>query len=125
MPPRFSILIADVGRVSIVDSCNVTLQSQRSNVNVRVGLESHLIEEGKSHRVRAENSIGYRKYVSPEDADYHDYHEHKPCAAPWQTAKGCAPVAGGKSGFLYLAGGIIIPLPILAVSEAFESLNRP
>src|SRR5262249_55425399 len=48
---------ADFGRVSIVDSCNVTVQSQRGQVNVRAGSESHLIDAGKAYRVRAENSI--------------------------------------------------------------------
>jgi len=117
--------LPDFGRVSIVDSCNVTVQSQRGQANVRVGSESHLVEEGKAYRVRVENSISYRKYVSPEDADYHDYHEHKPCAAPWQTAKGRLPRAPSHSDFLYLASGVITLATVFAVSEAVESPNRP
>lgn len=117
--------LADFGRVSIEDPCNVTVQSQRGEVNVRVGSESHLVEAGKAYRVRAENSISYRKYVSPEDADYHDYHEHKPCAAPWQTAKGRAPISGGQSHFLYVAAGTVALVSGLAISEALESPNRP
>lgn len=101
------------------------MHSQRGQVNVQVGSESHLVDAGKAYRVRAENSISYRKYVSPEDAAYHDYHEHKPCAAPWQTAKGRAPISAGQSHFLYVAGGAAAAITVFAVSEALESLSRP
>ena len=119
------LALADFGRVSVDDPCNVNVQSQRGQVNVRVGSESHLIEEGKAYRVRAENSVSYRKYVSPEDADYHDYHQHKPCAAPFQNTKGHFPQPPSRSNFLYLAGGGAALITIFASSEALESPSRP
>ena len=115
----------DVGRVSLDDPCNVTVQSQKGQVDVRVGRESREVEEGKAYKVHAENSISYRKYLSPDDDDYHRYHEHTPCAAAYQTVKGRPPIAPGQSRFIYLAGGVAGVITILTVSEALESPNRP
>lgn len=115
----------DLGRVSVDDPCNVTVQAERGQADVRVGSESRLVEEGKAYRVRAENSISYRKYLSPEDPDYHKYHEHKPCAAAYQTAKGRPPISGGHSPFLYVVIGTGIAVTAIPVAEAFESPNRP
>jgi hypothetical protein len=116
--------LADFGRVSVDDPCNVTVQSERGQVNVRVGSESHLVESKKAYRVRAENYISYRKYLSPEEDEYHKYHDHTPCAA-YQTVKGHAPIAPGQSHFIYVATGVTATITGLAISEALESPNRP
>ena len=117
--------LPDFGRVSIEDRCNVNVQSQRGQADVRVASESHVVEEGKAYRVRAENSISYRKYLSPEDDDYHKYHEHEPCAAPLQNAKGRLPISPGHSHFIYLAAGAAAAVSIFAISESLESPSRP
>jgi hypothetical protein len=116
---------ADFGRVTIDDPCNVTVESQRGEASVRVAYETKIIEEGKAYRVRAENSISYRKYLSPEDTDYHHYHEHAPCAAAYQTMKGRPPVAPGQSRFLYVAIGATAGLTTFGVIKALESPSRP
>src|SRR5262249_4746935 len=82
----------DMGRVSVEDPCNITVYSQRGTANVQVGSENRLVEQNKSYRVRAENQISYRKYLSPDADDYHDYHEHVPCA-PLEMAHGHGPIA--------------------------------
>lgn len=115
----------DFGRVSIDNPCNVTVQSQRGMADVHVGHESRIVEEGKAYRVHAENSLTYRKYLSPDADDYHDYHEHAPCAAAYQTVKGRVPVAPGQSRFLYLAAGSVAIISGIAISEALESPSRP
>jgi len=115
----------DIGRVSVDDPCNVTVQSQKGQVDVRVGHESRQVEEGKAYKVHAENSISYRKYLSPDDTDYHRYHEHTPCAAAYQTVKGRPPVAPGQSRFIYLAGGVAAGLTTVGVIKALESPSRP
>jgi hypothetical protein len=115
---------ADFGRVSVDDPCNVSVQSDRGQADVRVGRESHLVEAGKAYRVRAENSISYRKYLSPEEDEYHKYHEHTPCAALNQV-KGRPPVAPGQSRFLYLAAGVTAAATVIPILESFESPNRP
>ena len=53
--------LADLGRVSMDDPCEITVYSQRGRVNVQVGSESHLIEEAKAYRVHAVNEISYRE----------------------------------------------------------------
>jgi len=116
--------LADFGRVTVDDPCNVTVQSERGQVNVRVGSESHLVESGKAYRVRAENSISYRKYLSPDADDYHKYHDHSPCAA-YHTAKAHSPLAPGQSRFLYVAVGAATVITVVTVTEALESPNRP
>jgi len=116
--------MADFGRVSIDDPCRVTVSSERGQVDVRVGSESKLVEQGKAYRVAAEDSISYRDYLSPDDNDYHSHHEHKPCAA-YETVKGHAPIAPGQSRFLYVAIGAVALIGALTIPEAFESPNRP
>jgi hypothetical protein len=116
--------LADLGRVSMVDPCDITVYSQRGQVNVQVGSESHLIEEAKAYRVRAENEISYRKYLSPDASDYHDYHEHRPCA-PVEMVKGKLPIAPGQSRFLYVAVGVVGIATVWGIDRALESPNRP
>jgi len=116
--------LADLGRVSMVNPCSITVYSQRGQVNVQVGSESHLIEEAKAYRVHAENEISYRKYLSPDDSDYHDYHEHRPCA-PAEMAKGKSPIAPGQNHFLYLAGGVAGIATAWGIDRALESPSRP
>jgi hypothetical protein len=116
--------LADLGRVSMDDPCDITVYSQRGQVNVQVGSESHLIEEAKAYRVLAVNEISYRKYLSPDARDYHDYHEHRPCA-PVQMAKGKPPLAPGQNHFLYVATGVTAIATVWAIHEALESPDRP
>jgi hypothetical protein len=118
------LAVADFGRVTIDDPCNVSVYSQKGQADVQVGSESHFVEEGRAYRVRAENAINYREYVSPEDSDYHNYHAHKPCA-PVQMVKGHAPIAPGQSRFLLVASIVVGAATIIAVSEALESPSRP
>jgi hypothetical protein len=120
-----SIAQADFGRVTVEDPCNVGVQSQRGQADVRVGSESKLVEEGKAYKVRAENSLSYRKYLSPEDDDYHRYHEHAPCAAAYQPLKGRPPLAGGQSRFLYVALGATGVITTIGIVKALESPSRP
>ncbi len=115
----------DFGRVTIDDPCNVSVQSQHGEADVRVGSESRTVEEGKAYRVHAENSLSYRKYLSPDASDYHDYHDHSPCAAPYQNARGHAPVAAGQSRFLYVAIGATAAITTFGVIKALESPSRP
>ena len=115
----------DYGRVTIDDPCNVSVQSQHGEADVRVGSESRTVEEGKAYRVHAENSLSYRKYLSPEASDYHDYHDHSPCAAAYQPVHGHAPVAAGQSRFLYVAIGATAALTTFGVVKALESPSRP
>jgi hypothetical protein len=118
------VTLADFGRVTIDDPCNVTVSNQRGQVNVQVGSENRIVEEGKAYRVRAENSIDYRKYLSPDADDYHHYHEHKPCA-PIELVKGHAPMAAGKSRFLLVAMVGTGAITGVTVWKALESPDRP
>jgi hypothetical protein len=118
------VTLADFGRVTIDDPCNVTVSSQRGQVNVQVGSENRMVEEGKAYRVRAENSIDYRKYLSPDADDYHHYHEHKPCA-PIEMVKGHSPIAAGKSRFLLVAMVGSGAITGVLVWKALESPDRP
>ena len=115
----------DVGRVSVDDPCNVSVQSQKGKVDVRSGRESREIEEGKTYKVHAENSISYRKYLSPDDNDYHRYHEHAPCVAAYQTVKGRPPIAPGHSAFIYVVGAGTAAITTVGVIKALESPSRP
>jgi hypothetical protein len=117
--------LADFGRVSIDDACNVTVSSTRGQANVQAGSESHMIEEGKTYRVRAENEVIYSKYLSPDESTYHDFHRHRPCAAPIQSLRGHPPLAAANSRFLLVATTATGVLTILAISEALESPSRP
>jgi hypothetical protein len=116
--------LSDFGRVTIDDPCRVTVYSQRGQVDVQAGSESKLVEQGKAYRVAAESSISYRDYLSPDADDYHNHHEHKPCA-PVQTVKGHPPIAPGQSRFLYVAIGAVAIVGAITIPEAFESPNRP
>ncbi len=118
------LALADLGLVSMNDPCNITVKSMRGQVNVQVGSESHLIEEGKAYRVHAVNQISYREYLSPDASDYHRYHDHRPCA-PLEMVKGKLPVAPGQSRFIYLAGGVAAGLTVWGVTKALESPARP
>lgn len=116
---------ADYGRVTIEDQCNVSVHSEKGQADVRVGSETKTVEEGKAYKVRAEDSITYRKYLSPDDSDYHRYHDHAPCAAPYQAVKGKPPIAPGQSRFLYFAVATAGAITTVGVIKAFESPNRP
>jgi hypothetical protein len=115
---------ADIGRVTINDPCNVTVASQRGQADVRVGSESHYVEEGKAYRVHAENEVSYHQWVSPDVDNYHEYHSHKPCAAV-KMVKGHAPVAAGQSRFMLVTGIVAGGLTVWGVTEALESPSRP
>ena len=117
--------LAEYGRVSIDDPCNVTVSSIRGQANVQSGSESHTIEEGKTYRVRAENELNYSKYLSPEESTYHDFHSHRPCAPVIQSLRTRPPVPAGSSKFLLLAATATGAVTIFAVSEALESPDRP
>lgn len=119
-----AVSIADLGRVSINDPCNVTVYSQRGQADVKSGSESHFVEEGKAYRVRGENEVSYRQYVSPADSDYHNYHGHKPCA-PIEMVHGHSPIAAGQSRFLLVTGVLVGAATGIGVWKALESPNRP
>jgi hypothetical protein len=114
----------DFGRVSMDDPCNITVYSQRGEANVQVGSENRLVETGKAYRVRAEHEISYRKYLSPDADDYHDYHEHRPCA-PVEMTKGHAPIAPGQSRFLLVAALAVGTGTGIGIWKALESPDRP
>jgi len=118
------LALADLGRVSMDNPCEITVFSQRGQVNVQVGSESRLIEETKAYRVRAINEPSYRKYLSPDASDYHDFHEHRPCA-PVEMVKGKLPISPGHSRFLYLTAGVVGIATAWGVGEALESPHRP
>ena len=118
------LTVADMGRVTINDPCNVTVASQRGQADVRVGSESHHVEEGKAYRVHAENEVSYHQWVSPDVDNYHEYHTHKPCAAV-KLVKGHAPVAAGQSRFMLVTGIVAGGLTVWGVTEALESPSRP
>lgn len=120
-----NIAVPGVGSVSVEDPCDVTVYVQRGQSEVRSGSESHYLEEGKSFRVRAENQLTYRQYISPDAGDYHKYHEHKPCVADYQPMKGHAPIAGGQSKFIYVVGGAAAGLAGFGAYKALESPSRP
>ena len=114
----------DFGRVSVDDPCNVTVYSQRGTASVQSGSESHTVEEGKAYKVRADNEISYRQYLSPDANDYHDYHGHKPCA-PVEMVKGHAPIAAGQSHFLLATGIVAGTATGIGIWKALESPARP
>ncbi len=118
------LTLPDLGRVSVDDPCNVTVFSQRGQAHVQSGSESHTVEEGKAYRVRGENEVSYRKYLSPDTNDYHDYHGHKPCA-PVGMVKGHAPIAPGQSHFLLVTGIVAGTATGIGIWKAFESPARP
>ena len=115
---------ADIGRVTINDPCNVTFVSQHGEADVRVGSQSHHVEESKAYRVHAENEISYHQWVSPDVDNYHDYHGHKPCA-PVAMVRGQSPIAAGQSRFMLVTGIVAGGLTAWGVREALESPTRP
>jgi hypothetical protein len=119
-----SLLYQDSGRVTIDDPCNITVYSQHGQVNVKVGSESRNIEEGKSYRVRAEQSITYREYVSPDADNYHHYHDHTPCA-PVDIVHGHTPIAPGQSHFVLAATALAGAGTGIAIWKNWESPDRP
>lgn len=119
-----SLLYQDSGRVTIDDPCNITVYSQRGQVNVKVGSESRNVEEGKSYRVRAEQSITYREYVSPDADNYHHYHDHTPCA-PVDFVHGHAPIAPAQSHFVLATAALAGAGAGVAIWKAWESPDRP
>jgi hypothetical protein len=118
------LAISDFGRVSKDDPCNVTVYSERGQVNVQVGSENKLIDSNKAYRVRAENEITYHKYLSPDADDYHEYHEHSPCA-PAQMAHGHPPIAPGQSRFLLVTATLLGTGAGIGIWKAMESPDRP
>ena len=118
------LTLPDLGRVSIDDPCNVTVFSQRGQATAQSGSESHTVEEGKAYRVRGENELSYRQYISPDASDYHNYHGHKPCA-PADIIKGHAPVAAGQSHFLLVTGVVAGVATGFGIWKAYESPARP
>ena len=115
---------SDLGRVSMDDPCNITVYSQRGEVNVQVGSENRMVEQGKAFRVRAANELSYRQYLSPDEDDYHRYHEHRPCA-PVEMVKGHAPIAAGQSRFLVVSAVLVGTGTGIAVWKALESPDHP
>ena len=115
---------ADFGRVTMDDPCNVTVSSQRGEANVKVGSENRTVEEGKSYRVRAENRLTYRKYLSPDADNYHDYHEHIPCAAA-AIPQGHPPLAPATSHFLLVTAIGVGTGTGVVIYKALESPSQP
>jgi hypothetical protein len=116
--------LADLGRVTRDSACDITVYSQRGQVNVQSGSESRLVEAGKTYRVRAENEISYHEFLSPDADNYHKYHDHRPCA-PLEMVKGRTPIAPGQSRFLYIAAGAAAGLTVWGTAKALESPSRP
>jgi len=114
----------DMGRVTIDNPCEVSVYSQRGQASVLVGKESRLVEQGKAYRVRAENQISYRQYLSPDDTDYHRYHEHEPCA-PLDMTHGHLPLAPAQSHFLLVTAALIGAGTGVAVWKVLESPDKP
>lgn len=119
-----NLAYSDFGRVSMDDPCDLTVYSQRGDVNVKVGSESRTVEEGKAYRVRAENSLEYTKYLSPDADDYHKYHVHRPCA-PLDLTSGHAPIAPANSHFLLATAVLLGVGGGIAVWKAWESPDAP
>jgi hypothetical protein len=118
------IAYSDFGRVSMDDPCDITVYSQRGDVNVKVGSESRTVEEAKAYRVRAENALEYRKYVSPDADNYHDYHVHRPCA-PLDLVHGHPPIAPAQSHFLLATAVLLGAGTGIGIWKATESPSAP
>lgn len=116
--------VHSVGRVTVHDSCNLMVYSQRAQVTVQAGSESHLIEEGKTYRVLALYDIKYNKFLSPDEDDYHRYHDHRPCA-PLDLARAHGPIAAAHSRFLLVASALIAAPTVWGIHQALESPDRP
>ncbi len=113
-----------VGRVTIENRCEVMVYSQRGQAEVQTGSESRTVEQGKAYRVRAMNEVSYRQYVSPEADDYHNYHQHVPCAL-LERAGYHGPIAAGHSHFLLVTTALIGGATAIGVWKALESPDRP
>jgi hypothetical protein len=119
------VSVAGAGSVSVQDPCNLLIQSQRGQIYVQVGSASQLVEQGKAFRVRPVSSVSERRSVSPDADDYHESHEHQPCAGPTQALKGTPPRYPSFSPFTAVAAGTTILITTIAVQEALESPSRP
>lgn len=119
------VSVAGAGSVSVQDPCNLLIQSQRGQIYVQVGSASQLVEQGKAFRVRPVSSVSERRSVSPDADDYHESHEHQPCAGPTQALKGTRPQYPSFSPFTAVAAGTTILITTIAVQEALESPSRP
>jgi hypothetical protein len=116
---------AVMGQVAIVSPCKITVTSFLGPLRVTSGTETRTIKEKESYSVIPEVSVlDVRAHVSPDDPEYHQSHTHKTCAAP-QIAHSRAPVAAGASRFLLIAAATVGAATVMAVSEAWESPDRP
>jgi len=115
--------LADLGRVTIDNPCEVTAYNQRGRANVQVGHESRFIEQGKAYRVRAEAKISYREYLSPDDSDYHRHHDHEPCAVYMTHLR--LPAAPMHDPFALTSAAFIAAGTVIGVYKAMESPDRP
>jgi len=116
--------VPDFGKVSMDNPCEITVYSQRGDANVKVGSENRTVEQSKAYRVHAENELSYRKYLSPDADDYHDYHEHRPCA-PVDMVHGHPPIAPGQSRFLLVTAVAVGTGTGIAIWKAVESPDHP
>ncbi|HYA62266.1 MAG TPA: hypothetical protein VED66_03635 [Candidatus Sulfotelmatobacter sp.] len=116
--------LSDLGRVTIDNPCEITVYSQRGQADVLAGKESRNVEEGKAYRVRALNQVTYRRYLSPDDTDYHRYHDHEPCALQ-DMASGHAPIAAAHSRFLLVTAALVGGATGVAIWKVYESPDKP
>ena len=119
------VTTAGAGSVSMVDRCNLLIQSKRGQIYVQVGSQSQLVEQGKAFRVRPLSSVSEHSPVSPDADNYHGSHSHEPCAGPTQAFKGRPPKPPSYSPFTAVVIGGTILITAIAVHEALESPNRP
>jgi hypothetical protein len=116
--------LSDLGRVTIDNPCEITVYSQRGQAKVQAGKESHVVEEGKAYRVLAVSQVTYRRYLSPDDVDYHHYHDHQPCA-PLDMGSGHGPVAAAHSRFLLVTAALVGGATGIAIWKVYESPDKP
>jgi hypothetical protein len=116
--------LPELGRVTIDNPCEITVYSQRGQANAKAGSESHVVEEGKTYRVRAENKISYREHLSPDADNYHRYHDHEPCAAI-DMVKGRPPIFPATSHFVLVTSAAAGVGAGIAIWKALESPDRP
>jgi hypothetical protein len=116
---------AVMGQVTVVSPCKITVTSFLGPLHVTSGTETHTIKEKESYSVIPEVSVlDVRVHISPDDPEYHQSHTHKACAAP-HTARSRAPLAAGTSRFLLIAATTVGVATVIAISEAWESPDRP
>ena len=116
--------LSNLGRVTIDNPCEITVYSQRGRANVQAGKESRVVEEGKAYRVLAVSQVTYPRYISPEDADFHRYHDHLPCA-PLGMGSGHGPVAAAHSRFLLVTAALVGGATGVAIWKVYESPDKP